>query len=361
MTEGDRTDELIAAMLARRAGQPLPDGLAERTVAAVATQRQVRDVGARRRVLPPVVDGRLAIVAGVAVLAAGLLIGALITGFRPGVTGPGGSQLAVTDVTPSSRAEPSSPSSLPASAPPSGPSATTPAALAPDTLAVVTRAGDRLRVRSAPGVGAESEKLEPLLSSGTRLLVIGGPVEADGYPWYEVAVEDQPDMMHGWVAAADAGTRWIRPTAAECRGEPDADDVAEMAPFDFLVCYHAQEVSIDAKRNEAQGGVDVECPWVGDIRCNTDMAWLLGSVYVTRRGADGTRQTIGLAVPDAVRQSMDQVPDDATMTLTVAMDAPEARSCRVTDPDTGQDLVAPNRIITACRLAFVVRSLTWEP
>ena len=66
-----------------------------------------------------------------------------------------------------------------------------------------------LRVRTAPTVdNTKSAKLDPLLGSGTQLRVIGGPVSADGYDWYQVQAIDLPHR--GWVAAADHdGAPWI--------------------------------------------------------------------------------------------------------------------------------------------------------
>ena len=77
--------------------------------------------------------------------------------------------------------------------------------------AVVT-VSDSLRVRSAPGVSDDSIKYEPLLPVGTELLVVGGPVEASDYVWWQVeplslALQDA-DV--GWVAMADHdGEPWI--------------------------------------------------------------------------------------------------------------------------------------------------------
>ncbi len=78
--------------------------------------------------------------------------------------------------------------------------------------AVVTVSPD-LRVRSAPRVADDSAKYEPLLPSGTELTVIGGPVAASGYTWYEVIPVDltlSGGHASGWVAAGDKdGTPWI--------------------------------------------------------------------------------------------------------------------------------------------------------
>jgi serpin B len=81
---------------------------------------------------------------------------------------------------------------------------------------------DDLRVRSAPGVGADSLRYVPLLGDGAQLLVTGGPVDADGYRWMRVAPLDVTlrtragqrgiPVDQGWVAVADHdGTAWVAP------------------------------------------------------------------------------------------------------------------------------------------------------
>jgi len=79
--------------------------------------------------------------------------------------------------------------------------------------ALVVTVSDHLRVRSAPEVSATSAKYEPLLPLGTELLVIGGPVSASGYVWYDVMPVAFPlagGVDHGWVAMADHdGQPWL--------------------------------------------------------------------------------------------------------------------------------------------------------
>ena len=72
----------------------------------------------------------------------------------------------------------------------------------------MTAAGDGLRVRSRPEVSADSKKLTPLLAAGSRMLVVNGPVPADGYDWYEVRADND---LFGWVAAGKDGEDWIAP------------------------------------------------------------------------------------------------------------------------------------------------------
>ena len=76
----------------------------------------------------------------------------------------------------------------------------------------VETVSDRIRVRSAPGVSDDSVKYEPLLPLGTELLVVGGPVEASGYTWWQVEPQSfaLQEATVGWVAMADHdGEPWI--------------------------------------------------------------------------------------------------------------------------------------------------------
>ena len=93
--------------------------------------------------------------------------------------------------------------------------ATTPAASLEPAIGVgsaVVTVSDALRVRSAPGVSDDSVKYEPLLPLGTELLVVGGPVEASGYTWWQVEPLSfsLQEANVGWVAMADHdGEPWI--------------------------------------------------------------------------------------------------------------------------------------------------------
>lgn len=142
--------------------------------------RQINAVGTAATAL-------LAIVTGCAVPPTGeRSTSPISTSSLPGATATNGGEPAATLSTVSP-----SPSTAPPSTAPSDP---TPAATPPpvtlgplriDGLARVV--ADGLRVRSAPEVSAASERLQPLLGTGTMLFVIEGPVEGSGYDWYRIA------------------------------------------------------------------------------------------------------------------------------------------------------------------------------
>ncbi len=108
-----------------------------------------------------------------------------------------------------------SPSTPVPSAPPTVETSTPAPTIAPSLPAgsMAVTVSDRLRVRSQPRVSGDSVKYEPLLPTGTQLLVIEGPVQASGYDWYHVApvaITLTGGVADGWVAAADRdGTPWV--------------------------------------------------------------------------------------------------------------------------------------------------------
>ena len=102
--------------------------------------------------------------------------------------------------------------------------------------AVVKTVSGDLRARSQPRVSDDSIKYEPLLPLGTQLQVIGGPVEASGYTWYQVEPLDfslAEGVTRVWVAAADHdGTPWIGAIGPAIQGLEIATSTVERRPAD---------------------------------------------------------------------------------------------------------------------------------
>ncbi len=90
----------------------------------------------------------------------------------------------------------------PTPTPPPPPTAT-PIPVSVDGIAVGERVrvtgtgGAGLSIRAEAGLGAERLEIAP---EGARLIVIGGPVEADGLLWWRVRDVTTPDV-EGWAAA----------------------------------------------------------------------------------------------------------------------------------------------------------------
>lgn len=78
-----------------------------------------------------------------------------------------------------------------------------PAALAVGVTAEVAAGGSGLNLREGPGL---TFQILSLLPDGTRVEVIGGPEEVDGYTWWRVRTLDAG--LEGWVAGD-----FLRPVA----------------------------------------------------------------------------------------------------------------------------------------------------
>jgi hypothetical protein len=143
------------------------------------------------------------------------------------------------------------------------------AGLAPDTVAEVVT--DDLRVRTAPGTDSTSMILEPLLQPGELLFVVDGPIQASGYPWYQVLVFDEELTMpgetldeevieHGWVAGADTnGEVWLEPATPSCPGPPE--DVADVESIDgvtALACLGNEPITITARILDCEETPDLD-------------------------------------------------------------------------------------------------------
>jgi serine protease inhibitor len=171
-----------------------------------------------------------------------------------------------------------------------------PAASAPQDAglvgAVARTVSDGLRMRSQPRVSDDSIKYEPLLPLGTELQVVGGPVEASGYTWYQVeplgfALADGVDRA--WVAAADHdGTPWIGVAEPAIAGLDQAVSAVSRQPADAKQA-RAAATAVDAF------GIDMYRRMLADpalglrdrnmVFSPTSIALALGMV---RAGAKGT-------------------------------------------------------------------------
>jgi hypothetical protein len=120
---------------------------------------------------------------------------------------------------------------------------------------------ERLSVRRGPGTDSERIGFLPLGSVG---LVLSGPVDIGGVPWYQLTgmglsnatgcLAPPPDQTidcpgwHGWVAGADAaGAIWLEPAAPSCPQRPlTIETISETQPGLRLVCWSGQELTFRA-------------------------------------------------------------------------------------------------------------------
>ena len=199
---------------------------------------------------------------------------------------------------------------------------------------------DRLRVRSAPGVGATSVKLEPLLSKERLLFVIAGPVAADGYDWYQI-LAFEGIAPTGWVAAAARdGTPWLRPAKLSCPTPPlNAAAVLGLSSFGGLVCFGERTIELTGQVDCRLADVDRTIAGPTWMRSNRICELDLGGQ--TMEFFDGGIEGLGL-------------PTHGPATVTGHFDDPEALACTSAVEPPAPD---PDSIVANCRAMFVATEL----
>jgi hypothetical protein len=258
-----------------------------------------------------------------------------------------------------------SPSSLPRSALPSPSAATflpsaptgsaSPAPKPADSFVgrvVTTLADDGLRVRSKPSISDDSHKFEPLLPLGTELYVLGGPVSASGYAWYEVASLTSRIQPTGWIASAGLdGQPWIAAGAFDCPPAPtDLRSLAALPTAVGLACFPRVPITVQARL--------ISC------NCDADGAWYTPSWFFL--GSGGPDLLVEPGAPlghwpnpvdwfalnlDPSGEHEDVLPFGKIVEVTGIFDHPAAASCTRTEMD-GEPVASQG-----CRLEFAVTRL----
>jgi hypothetical protein len=212
-------------------------------------------------------------------------------------------------------------------------------------IVVRTVVGD-LRVRSAPGVSASSQKLEPLLPMGVRLFVVDGPVAADGYDWYQVQpMTFEGEYPFGWVAAVSRdGVAWLGHDELDCPTSPlDAAALRGLGAYGGLACFHGDEIqlAVDLTCEELVGDFEITGPtWLRfDRQCSVDLGTY--SIGVNEAGPNL------LPLPTAGR-----------MLITGHFDDPQAASCVYGYAPPAPD---PAAVVFGCRNQFVATSIVPAP
>jgi hypothetical protein len=193
------------------------------------------------------------------------------------------------------------------------------------------------------------------------MLIVDGPVFADGYAWYEVQTDGELVSLFGWVAAADGGRAWIAPAKPRCWPTLQATALANLTPVDFLACYGTAELRVEAKAEalwDARGH-EGDCGWVRTRDgCDVDQAWLLLPPATVRvLTATGEEREIRVAIPPDMSTELAKLPRQSSLVLTLAMDDPDAAGCRIRDAATGRSLIPDAQARTACRLEPVVQEI----
>ena len=231
-----------------------------------------------------------------------------------------------------------------------------------------------LRVRSKPGVSADSTRLAPLLQDGMRVVVLDGPVQASGFDWYYVIpvqtsdTNDDPGYPFGWVAAAGKdGEPWLEPDARDCPAAP-ADFMELMdvygiwTSYDALTCLSGQEISFEARVGQPEARCGVATPWGVDPTwfdpCLADETYLVPVADMDAgpelRPAWAPDVDTSIAAPP--NAPLDDMP---IVEVTGMFDHPAARTCRNRLDQEDPDYTEPDPAVTilTCRWTFVVTSM----
>jgi hypothetical protein len=233
---------------------------------------------------------------------------------------------------------------------PSDPADVTPAPSAPNAAfrvpSLVATVEPDVRVRSAPGLGTSSEKFTPLLPSGTQLVVLNGPVAADGYDWYEVTeLDPESSLPSGWVAAGSrTGEGWLAARTPACPGRPTTvTALAAMSRALALVCF--PRVPITVKAHIERPSCEVDGPGIYP-------GWFLGDCAYLVDPSDPTGDASIWLTIDPAAKVPPTLPVDQVVTVTGILDHPAADACLIPSWDG-----YPASVTGTCRLQFAVTEI----
>ena len=217
-----------------------------------------------------------------------------------------------------------------------------------------------VRIRSKPGLGADSVKLEPLLDTGARLMVLDGPVEASGYDWFLVDPraydENGRGLPTGWVAAGKDGEQWIKPLKMDCPAVPtNLDTLRKVASDYWLACFRGVEIAFNARLEQSgyacSSREPIEPAWFSN--CATEYATDLVAPNAIRRLFVVWDPDVDLSI--AARPA---APEEMWPAVKVIgqFDHPAAKACQTPNPGISDDLHRAQTVLT-CRNMFVVTSM----
>ena len=253
------------------------------------------------------------------------------------------------------------------------PSAEPAAAVIVDTLARTTV--ENLTVRTEPSTSADQLGLLP---EGKIAFVNAGPVEADGYTWYQLGSpgivseaecggetpQFQCTSWVGWAAATTpTGDQWIVPSDAECPPERDTATYLSMDAVERLACAGGDEWRLIAYI-AAPGGRGCMPAW------NVDPSWMDPSCSFffpqpVQRELDEDTSLQGFIAPELGECGPGGCPwDDLTgswVEVVGHLDDPVAETCTYVLNSQVDEAPSPppdpDLAVFRCRLNFVVTDL----
>jgi hypothetical protein len=217
---------------------------------------------------------------------------------------------------------------------------------------------DGVRMRSQPTTDDESTMYEPLLSTGTRLFVVNGPIAGSGYAWYQVlplggTVRDV--AASGWVAAASRdGRRWLQDAILQCPSElfENFASLANIGGAGGLSCYGSSQLSFLAAIRSCDCSVMGPAP---------SPYWLAGPDPTGYRlDAPPWLEPAERVIQPAFHPDMQGVPvltSGDVYQVTAHYDDPAAATCVPDDGFLDGPLGDPVAQIGRCRMTLVVTRL----
>jgi hypothetical protein len=274
-------------------------------------------------------------------------------------------------------ANPSADVSVPASGSPSETAAPGSAAagVALERDSIVASTVEELAVRAGPGT---SEERLGSLANGTPAFVVDGPVDGDGYRWYQLSglglppntgctgpFETDPfncPVWFGWVASASQeGEPWLTDDAGDadaCAPTPVQFEEIVIGVTDLmrLHCFGSEPFTFRAWWPETPDDAGGAC-----VAQDAPSGWLLcqqtNENLVTideEEGAGGIGLKVSLDPASGV-----SMPDRGTwLELTVHLDDPAASSCGEDATGAMAEERTPEAWIVFCRAQMVVESAT---
>jgi len=226
-----------------------------------------------------------------------------------------------------------------------------------------------VRVRSKPEVSDASEKLEPLLPTGTELFVLSGPVAGSGYDWFEVRPLSTGLPHGGWVAAtARDGEPWLVAGRPSCPAAPkDFATLAALTDGQKLACFSGVPITVRARLLPCNCDVDgpgMEPDWFfpsSRPMSQEDADRLGGGPLVLAQPGARAPLVNDLAdfflYLDPAGKHPSTLPIGEEVEVTVMFDHPAAAGCTEGEnPGTGSP--PPREPSSVCRFLFAVTDLT---
>lgn len=253
--------------------------------------------------------------------------------------------------TPDETAPPTTPSQAVSAPPIASPSSDAgPLSRDPIWRVVVTE----LVVRTEPGVFDSATMLPARLTVDDRVLIVAGPVVADGYEWVQV-LPIRPDALRerpfGWVAAASRdGEPWLEREDLAC---PDPEDetaaLLALAPEERLACYGGQSIVIRAPAGGCGAG--------GGFPVSYEPSWLMGESGCGL-GVEPGQIALMLRTPPGASYVLDQGPQ---LVVRGHFDDPAAATCVARANYPGVTPPSQTEAVALCRTQFVVEAVARAP